>query len=257
VIWRVALLVWLALAPLAGAQTLPGSADAAFRDALDLWLDDDEETALPAFAALAGQGNQAARLLLGLIDKKPPMQGPWLALQSRKARIGLLRAPGGLSGVSWLRRIDDVPLASRLLQVLDSDADIEAVLRLAADHEAVALRAGLAALEARQVTGFSAFADDPRFPPEMRYLIWRDWQKDPARAGRVDIALSERAAGDPQRTLIAGPVAAADLREWLLQTPLAAPLTSLCQAECPADPGRCMAAGFAALGGYIQNNYMC
>ena len=78
-----------------------GHDDPAFQRAVKAWLDDDDQTALPALATLAAEDNRAAQVLLGRIAIRP--MGPWLAGLERKERNALLRAPGGLSGTSWLK----------------------------------------------------------------------------------------------------------------------------------------------------------
>ncbi|MCB1367638.1 MAG: hypothetical protein KDK00_07740 [Rhodobacteraceae bacterium] len=241
-------LVLLAVLPSAAtAQDLPeGANDPAYRAALDLWLDDDEATALPALAGMAAEGNEAARLLVGLIDKSFPLQGPWLALRDKPERIALLRAAGGLSGRSWLRMVDH-DLAHRWLAVLDQRADIAAALSLADLGEARAVRVALVSLEARQVTGFDAFADDSRFPAALNYLIWQDWRK----AGRaVAPALADLHPGDGQRQMVQASVAPDDLMDWLAITDLGPPLTALCRDACPDSEATCRLAGYEAIGGY-------
>ena len=228
------------------AAQVPGQGDAAFQDALVQWLDGVEAAALPALAGQAKAGNPAARLLLGMIDKTGYLQGPWLATRPKAVRIGLLRAPGGLSGQSWLRDVKQVPLATQYLAVLDSAAGIDAALALVDLGEAGAARRALIALEARQVTGFAAFADDPRFPAEMRYLIWREWQK----SGHPNPELANWPAGDGQRAIVTGPLPIDDLVGWLNESPLAASLRRLCQRQCPESRNACLFAGYRAIGGY-------
>ncbi|MBZ0127841.1 MAG: hypothetical protein K8F59_01870 [Rhodobacteraceae bacterium] len=244
-LFGLAVLLWASVG--ARAQDLPAGIDAPdFRAALDLWLDDDEATALPALAGMAAEGNEAARLLVGLIDKSFPLQGPWLALRDKPERIALLRAAGGLSGRSWLRMVDH-DLARRWLAVLDQRADIAAALSLADLGEARALRVALVSLEARQVTGFDEFADDPRYPAALRYLIWQDWRK----AGRaVAPALADLHPGDGQRQMVQASVAADDLMDWLAITDMGQPLTALCRDACPDSEATCRLAGYQAIGGY-------
>lgn len=248
-IW-IATVCWACLAPLVNAETLPGQDDPAFEAALALWLADDEAEALPRLADLAQAGNGSARLLLGLIDKTTALQGPWLALLPKAERIALLRAKGGVSGSSWLRQVADVPVVSVILAVLDGQADIPAALALADFGEARALRGALAALEARQIKGFDRFANDPRFPASMRYLIWRDWLNSGVRDDEFALAVNGLAKGDPQRILLLGEVDDHALENWLLSSDLAAPLQGLCHQRCPESEGSCLRAGLGAIGGY-------
>jgi hypothetical protein len=252
---RLAPILWCVFVAVAGpvaSGPVTGDIDPAYQHALDLWLSDDEAHALPMLATLAADGSTAAQMLIGLIDKTIALQGPWLALLPKAERIELLRDQGGLSGTSWMRRIDDLPVATILLQVLDSEADVGLVLTLADFGEPGALRRGLIALEARQSTGFSAFAQDPRYPDAMRYLIWREWQKDGDRDDELAAALNALPKGDPQREVLMAMGAEPEHADWLLETKLGTPLKALCERTCPARPATCMLAGMRALGGYRQ-----
>ena len=241
---------WACCLPVAYSDSLPGQEDPAFEAALALWLEDDEAKAMPRLAGLAQDGNVSARLLLGLVGKGTALQGPWLALLPKDKRVALLRAKGGFSGRSWLRQVPEVPVAALMLTVLDGQADIPTALALADFGEARALRGALAALEARQITGFDLFADDPRFPAEMRFLIWRDWLRSGARDADFASAVNGLAKGDPQRILLLGEVEDQALEGWLLKTDLAAPLRALCHQGCPETEGACLRAGMGAIGGY-------
>ena len=56
------------VSPHAAAPEIAGRADPRFEAALAAWLDDDDATAIPVFAALAAEDNRAAQVMLGLID---------------------------------------------------------------------------------------------------------------------------------------------------------------------------------------------
>ncbi len=234
------------------AESIPGQDDPAFVAALDLWLSDDDKQALPALSALAKDGNTAARMLIALIDKGAAFQGPWLALRSKRERIGLLRDEGGLSGTSWMRRVGDQPIAGLLLDLLDSKGDYITALSLADFGEARAVRVGLVSLEARQNSRFGDYADDPRFPKEVRYLIWQDWDREGDKRDLIDQALTELAEGDPQRGMLGNPGNPEAIEDWLLETEIAQPLKQLCAQNCAKDQGACLVAGYRSLGGYRQ-----
>ncbi len=240
--------LWIVASP-AVAQKINGQDAPEFTAALELWLKDDEATALPQLAALAQDGNQAARVLVGMIDKNAALQGPWVALLTKKERIDLLRTKGGLSGTSWLRQVDDVPSVQAWLDVVDSTADIETVLSLVDLGEPRLARAGLIWLDARQVVGFADFADDARFPKEVRYLIWREWQKT-GDLDKVADSLNLLHPGDPQLDLLRVTRSVPDTENWLMQTDLGAPLMALCQAQCQGGVAACLRAGLVTLGGY-------
>lgn len=242
--------ITIALSGQLNAGQISGDTDPAYQQALELWLADDEAVALPMLATLARQGNTAAQMLVGLIDKTIALQGPWLALLPKAERVQMLRDQGGISGTSWLRRVEDVPVVTILLRVLDSEADVNLVLSLTDFGEPGTVRRGLTALEARQSSGFADFADDPRYPDAMRYLIWREWQKAGDRDDELAAALNALPQGDPQREILMAPGAAPGHADWLLRTELGAPLRQLCENACPVQTAGCMLAGMQALGGY-------
>lgn len=236
-------------APVSNAAPISGARAPEFQKALLLWLQDNEVDALPELSRLAHDGNMAARVLVGLIDKHFPLQGPWLALLPKDKRIGLLRIKGGLSGISWLRQAEGVPPLAVWLKILDDRANIEMALSLVSLDEPRLARAALVSLESRQFTGFAAYADDPRFPAEVRYLVWREWQK----ADRLDelaAALNALPKGDPQRGLLSRVHGAFDLQNWLQNSSLALPLKALCRDACADSQGACLQAGLFTLGGY-------
>lgn len=247
-IFLVALLSLPAMAP---AATVPGQDDGTYTAALEAWLADDEESALPAMAGLAQNGNAAAQLLLALIDKTPALQGPWLAQQPRAVRLELMRAPGGFSGQSWAHAAAEAtPLARLWLRRWQVDAMPELVLEFAHAGENRAARETLLALAARERRGFTALADDPGFPPELRALVWREWQDAGDNMERI---ATERAAthpGDPQFRLAGQSPDAAALADWLLQATAAAPLVALCDNACPQSTRECTLALYLLLGGH-------
>ena len=239
----------------ARAEPIAGQSDPGFTAALTIWLADDEADALPALATLAAEGNRAAQVLLGLIDRTPPVQGPWLAARPRAERLALTRAPGGLSGRSWLGEAAADTALARLWLARDAVAATpQTALALAALGEDRAARLALQAIAARQAGGFAAVADDPLYPPTMRYLVWREWAASPAAAPdaatRIAREIAALSPGDPQIHLHTGrrpPPAALD--GWLATADLAAPLRATCTL-CPAEIARCLGTLYRLVGEY-------
>lgn len=225
---------------------LPGAERPAFQNALDLWLQDDEAQALPALAELAERGNAAARLLLAQIDKIPSLQGPYLAQMPRAERIALLRAPGGLSGRSWIAEIEDVAVADAWRALHWPDAGPELMARFDALGEPRAARTTMVVLAAREHEGLRDLPLDEA-DPELLYLLWRS--AGPER--RAEIA-ARVPAGHPQRQLMGEATDARDLDRWLHQSAAAAPLVALCNTLCPEDgeAGTCLGAAYQALGSH-------
>jgi len=237
----------------AGAAAIGGQDDPRFVAALELWLADDETTALPRFAALAGEGNRAAQVLLALIDATPPLQGPWLVSLPRNERIRLVRAPGGLSGRSWMAMAaEDTPLARLWIERQDPSATVETAMAFAAIGEERAARATLQGVAARQRHGFAAVADDPGYPPDLRHLVWREWAEAPDRMARIEAEIAALMPGDPQiGRFVDRPVTGAERDAWLAAAPLAMPLRATC-AICPESVAACLRAAFALVGGHAQ-----
>ena len=243
-------LLFSALAPVhadavpvpAGEQVaIPGADAPAFVQALALWLADDEEPALRDLAALAGQGNRAAQILLGLIDKSPPLQGPWLASVPRNERIALMRAPGGLSGQSWLGAAADHPLAANWLALLSVDAGLPVVHQFSALGEARAAREALVVLAAREHPDLRS-APPEQLDPEMTYLLWRTADDE-----RREMLLAHVPSDHPQRLMMGEERNGAVLAQWLAQSPAAQALGVLCDARCPDSRETCLTGAYHAL----------
>jgi hypothetical protein len=242
----------LALAAAVRAEPVAGQRDPRFEAALELWLADDEATALPQLAALAAEGNRAAQVLVALIDRVPEYQGPWLVGLERAERIGLTRAPGKLSGRSWMAEAAvDTPLARLWMQSDAAGMTIETALAFAEIGEARAAREAVQALAARQYRGFAEVAGDPSYPPDLRYLIWREWAKTPEGRDRAMAEIATLPPGDPQIVRFIGrPVDRTAMDAWLASAPLAAPLRATCDAACPAGPTTCLRAAYRLVKGH-------
>lgn len=215
-----------------------------FAQAMSLWLDANEAYALPAFAELAAQGNTAAQILLGLIDKTAALQGPYLTNLARAERIALLRQPGGLSGRSWMHAAArSSPRAALWLDLWQLQGGTEIAQGFAALDEQRACREALLAQVSRQESGFdSELLAEPWFPDSLRHLTT-------ARA----LALDEAEAlprGHPLRQFAGESLAPDDLRDWLSDAPLALPLRAACAAECGESTDMCTLALYKALGSY-------
>lgn len=171
------------LAPLHSAMAQPTGHDApAFKQAVKAWLADDDQTALPALAKLAREDNRAAQVLLGRIATRP--MGPWLAGLKRKERVSLLRAPGGLSGTSWLKVAAEAgdPLAQLFLDAVDPRAGADIVRVLVEANELAA--AFILTDNLRNRTGST--------PQAMLLALWREGRFPATYAGSfIGKALSE------------------------------------------------------------------
>lgn len=229
-----------------------GQDDPAFSKALEHWLSGREDMALPQLASLAAGGNAAAQILLGLIDTTPPLQGTWLAEQTRAERIALLRAPGGFSGVNWMRVAAlTEPLAKVWLRLWSGDAEVQVILDFARLGEGRASLLAAKTLALREKTGFSAIATDPDFPPRAKVLALREMQRqDPS---RTETALDALPPGDPARVLLGAPAPSDTARDdWLAITPELFALRLGLATLCPGAESRLadQRAAIAAIGGW-------
>jgi len=238
-----ALVLIAALLP--AAAEIPGQGAAGFRTAVTLWLADDEAAALPELAQLAAGGNTSAQMMLALIDKTPALQGPWLARLPRAERIALMRAPGGMSGTSWMHAAAGAePSAGLWLRLWNVSAPASLALDFARLGELRAARATLVTLAARDVRGFAGIADDPDYPASLLSLAWRESGVDPT----AEAAFAALHPGDPQREAVTGARDAAARVDWLLSAPEAGAVAAFCAAQCPGSIGACALAVEDALG---------
>lgn len=170
------------LTPITASAQPAGHDTPAFQQALAAWLKDDDQTALPALAKLARADNRAAQVLLGRIATRP--MGPWLVKMDRKERMALLRAPGGLSGTSWLKVAAEAgdELAQLFLDSADPRAGTGTVRALV---EADELAAALILIDIlRNRTGDA--------PQALLLELWREGRFPATYAGRfVGKALGE------------------------------------------------------------------
>jgi hypothetical protein len=52
--------------------------------------------------------------------------------------------------------------------------------------------------------GIAALADEPFYPPSLRFPVWREWAGDPAGEARVAAEVAALPAGDPQIATVTG-----------------------------------------------------
>ncbi len=247
------LALMLAVGPADAAGAIPGKDEPAFRQAMADWLADDEAAALPALGVLADEGNTAAQVLLALIDKSPDLQGPWLSARPRDERIEMMRAPGGLSGQSFMRpAAESLPMARLWVALWDMTATPELITAFAALGEQRAARESVLTLVAREQSGIATLADDPDYPQALRYYIWREWLGQPDHLTGLSAEIRNLPAGDPQRMLSGENVAPEDLANWLMTAPEALPVRALCEARCEETARSCALALTEALGGPVR-----
>ena len=221
--------------------------------ARDAWLAGEDMAALEALAALAAEGDADAQLLLGRIAGAAQYWPPEVAALPRRARNALLRAPGGLSGRSWIAVAAEAgdPLAAAFDAAGRPDAVGAALLDLldAGETEAVAsLWPGY--VSGGDWEGALAVAQHPAAPEALsrwteplraglRGEVVRDVGPDASAAWREGIPWPDEALADPETLDAAG----ARLRG----RPEAAPFAAACDAACtPEAADRCLGAMWAS-----------
>ncbi len=236
------------------AQEIAGQSDPAFLAAVESWLQDDEAAALADLGGLAAGGNPAAQVLLGLIDKTPSLQGPYLSGISRAERLALIRAPGGMSGQNWMRlAAAEVPLAALWVGLWSVEAEPGIVLQFIAAGEARAARVAVLALMARYKPGLLGLGASPDYPAAMRFAMWDVAMRNSDLGTLAAQAQAEAAAfvpGDPQRAMAGLADDEMARAAWVQSAAVAEPVDGLCAALCPETADICAETAFAGLGGY-------
>ncbi len=139
-----AVTVFAATAPLRAeelalpASGIEGAESPVFRDALQLWLQGNDEQALPSLADLARQENLAAQILLGVIYDRGLTRTPWVSALSSADRRALFRYDDGRFGVPWLRHAAERSELARLIGPVEYDGSG----RFSADFALRAVAAG-------------------------------------------------------------------------------------------------------------------
>ena len=167
-----------------------------------------------------------------------------------------MRQPGGLSGKSWMRAAAaDTPLAATWVALWNAtNRDEGKIARAFAEFgEDRAVRMTLIAMSLRESEELAGLAKEPFYPPSLRFLVWREWARDPASEPRIAAEMTALHPGDPQIATVTGEhPSAAERAAWLAEAAPAAPLRALCAATCPENPSRCLDAAFAFRAGPIS-----
>ena len=157
-----------------------------------------------------------------------------------------MRQPGGLSGRSWMAAAAaDTPLAAAWVELWSAGGRVDpaTVRAFAALGEDRAMRQALIAMSLGDRAAIGQLADEPFYPPSLRFLAWRDWARDPAMAPRIAAEIAALPPGDPQIATQTGePASPADRAAWLAEAAPVALMRAFCDAACPADPPSCVAA---------------
>lgn len=153
--------------------------------AVDAWLADKDEVAIPALAEHAAAGNVDAQLFLEQIRSRPGVPSPFLAGLGAKERNALLKAPGGAFGKSWLQVNEAENGTARALQHASDPKfqaqGIETLLDLGEAGPAVPLLLEL--FNFGDFPEVMRLSEHENFPKDARTLAWLSALLAPADAG--------------------------------------------------------------------------
>lgn len=265
---------WLAAAALAAFANT--AAAVPLDEALNAWLADNDYKALPALSDLARGGDTDAQLLLGVIAARP--HSPYVVNLPRSDLRALLRAPGGLSGASWLKVAADAGNLRALALIAVQtppfvSSAITTLVRLGEDGAAAT--AMLRAATYRR-TDPKADVLGETYPADMAYtatVLRLSASLEPRPSGEAPLKrleliaatafLSQRPNSGPARDislrLFPGNYSETDALpagEFLLGiAPVSRPanrLRAYCEAACPKAVATCVGDAVALLGGFDQ-----
>ncbi len=145
-----------------------------FDAAVKAWLDDDDATALPIMARLARAGDERAMLFLGQLVQRPGRQSRFLSGLSTKERRKLIMAEGGISGISWLYKVEE---SRELANALKVNPDYKGKIRnigtlLKHNETGQAIRLITMTVGADRDRDVFELSKKYSFPMEIRALLW-------------------------------------------------------------------------------------
>ncbi len=270
------------------AADIAGAGDPDLRAAVTDWLNDDDAGSLPRLAALAREGNVAARLLLARIEYTDRAASEFVQGLDRQSRVALYRSDEGNARFrqSWmrveaergnafaalLRQAGELGIQLDTVRALGAAGEREAaehVIRKVAVDGTPAERTRLAGMLDHR-SELAPYLHGFRFSSQgvttgetaLRFMIAElrddDWRvvelpqdADTRRATLfVDIGYQ---AGRQIADYDASGRHYASITDWLLTAPAGRPLAGLCRRSCADDALRdCALAAFGLVGGYYE-----
>lgn len=265
-----------------GAVELAGSEDAEFKQAVVLWLQNDDETSLHKLAQLARDGSVAARLLLARIERLDRAPSLYLESLSRERRMRLFRSAKGDGPFysSWIvvEAGSGHPLASALQRAGSPRVDIDAIEQLiafgerqATDHLVrVAALYGGAQIHRRLLANGLALDELRPFilsqekPPQkqadglaaLRHIArsgssndWLELNMADADTMAASLLLS---LGIPFGYVEQHNKWRRPIERWLLHDNAMRPVANMCSAKCLSDVSDCAVTVLGLTGGYYE-----
>lgn len=257
---------------LAGAPA--ATADQPLQEAVDLWLQGDDQESLPKLAELAAEGNPEARLLLARIETNDLGPSPYRQSLDRAQSRALFRyADVSTFGRSWLfvEAQTGNALAQALLKAKEAEPDLALIdqLNRLGEHQATDRPTRIVALYGDQDQRDALAADEAvmeELLPYLSYLSGTPEQRGDGLAALRHIQPEPVDASTPEALGMAGMLAlglgygdAASenawrpaVENWLMSDSSTKPIADLCSEHCSAQVGACAFAFMAVSGGYYE-----
>ena len=263
----------------AQASDLAGSNDPAFEAAVELWLDDNDSDSLPELAALAADGNTAARLLLSRIAATDQAPTDFIEGLSRKERVELFRSTSGkgLFRPSWLKteamagnRLAAVLLESSALAVnIDAIENLYRIGEPEAAYDLIREAAGNGTAQEKAAL-VEFLPDGSDLLPYVVALQNPQAGLSPGHTALQQLAgVTELIGADADSAakfvefgyqtgvqnseFDFGNAYFGALAGWIESAPAAAPMANLCRRHCTDDEfAACAVTAFGMLGGYYK-----
>ena len=260
------------------AQTyLNGMDSPALEQAVQDWLDDDDQRSLPALARLANEGNIAAGMLVARIERTTKHFSPWVHALTRKRRLALFRRPSrhlfspgwigwyAYKGVDLAVTLEDAGLSRTsawLVHELVDAGEVQAsdtLIRRIMFYGNSAQRAQVAGANlplpelAPYVTAMDQPGKDSRLGMNaLQFLVGEDALKG-LKADEVLRAADFVNNGLPFQTLPAGHPLHDALADKIADTKALLPITNQCNQACPNDFAQCAVTMMGLHGGYYES----
>ncbi len=257
---------------LAGAPA--ATADQPLQQAVDLWLQGDDQESLPKLAELAAEGNPDARLLLARIETNDLGPSPYrYALERAQSRALFRFADVSTFGRSWLfvEAQTGNELAQALLKAKQPEPDLELIARLnrLGEHQATDRPTRIVALYGDQDQRDALTANEgvmEELLPYLSYLSGTPERRADGLAALRHIQPKPVDASKPDAQGMAGMLALGlgygdaspenvwrpAVESWLMSDSSTKPIADLCSEHCPAQAGACAFAFMAISGGYYE-----
>ncbi len=262
------------VAALCAGGTSAAWADQSLQQAVELWLQGDDEQSLPMLAELAADGDAGARLLLARIETSDLGPSPFRQSLGRDKSRALFRYDDNSAfGRSWLFVETQAgnELAQALLKAKNADPDLDLIAELnrLGEHQATDRPTRIVALYGDQdlrdrLLAQDGMMDDLR--PYLAYLSGSPEHRGDGIAALRHIQSKPVDATQDQALGMAGLLAlglgfgdvAPDNRwrsavqDWLMSAGSTKPIADLCSDQCAQDAPACAFAFLTVSGGYFE-----